>query len=81
MKMFYEARIEHLTFADRVKVTCLGKMPDGSWCNRETRISVQGLCRDGKVLIADLKPYLRCENCGERGHVDLSIVLADAPLR
>jgi hypothetical protein len=30
VRAFFEARIEHLTIADRVRVECLGKMPDGS---------------------------------------------------
>ena len=77
MRAFFEARIEHLSIHDRVRVECLGKMPDGSWCNRISLIAVQGLLRPGWLPIADLKRYLKCENCGQRGHVDLSIVWAD----
>jgi hypothetical protein len=43
MRAFFEARIEHLTIADRVRVECLGRMPDGSRCNRVVLIAVQGL--------------------------------------
>ena len=77
MRAFFEARIEHLTIHDRVRVECLGKMPDGSWCNRVSVIAVQGLLKPPHLLISDLERYLKCENCGECGHVDLSIVWAD----
>ena len=77
MRAFFEARIEHLTIHDRVRVECLGKMPDGSWCNRVSLIAVQGLLKPPNLLISDLKRYLKCDNCGERGHVDLSIIWAD----
>jgi hypothetical protein len=63
---------------DRVRVECLGRMPDGSRCNRVIMIAVQGLCKPGWLPIADLKRYLKCDNCGERGRVDLTIVWADA---
>jgi hypothetical protein len=78
VRAFFEARIEHLTIADRVRVECLGRMPDGSWCNRISLIAVQGLLRPPHLLISDLKRYLKCDNCGERGHVDLTIVWAGA---
>lgn len=77
MRAFFEARIEHLTIHDRVRVECLGKMPDGSFCNRVSLIGVQGLLKPGWLPIADLRRYLRCDNCGELGHVDLSIVWAE----
>ena len=77
MRAFYEARIDHLSIADRVRVECLGKMPDGSFCNRVMLIAVQGLNRPGWLPIADLKRYLRCDNCGEINHCDLSIVWAE----
>jgi hypothetical protein len=51
MRAFYEARIEHLTIRDRVGVECLGKMPDGSWCNRVSLIAVQGLLTPPHLLI------------------------------
>jgi hypothetical protein len=78
MRAFFEARIEHLTIADRVRVECLGKMPDGSHCNRVAVIAVQGLLKPGWLPISELERYLRCDNCGERGHVDLTIVWAEA---
>jgi hypothetical protein len=69
MKTFYEARIEHLTITDRVRIDCQ--------CGRTAFIAVQGLCQPDHRLIRDLKPLLRCENCGERGTVELTIVWAD----
>jgi hypothetical protein len=39
VRAFFEARIEHPTINDRVRVECLGKMPDGSRCNRVAFIS------------------------------------------
>jgi len=32
---------------DRVRVECLGKMPDGSHCKRVALIAVQGLLKPG----------------------------------
>jgi len=32
----------------------------------------------GSLPISDLKRYLKCENCGELSHVDLTIVWACA---
>jgi hypothetical protein len=34
VRAFFEARIEHLSIHDRVRVECLGKIPHGSHCNR-----------------------------------------------
>lgn len=65
------------TIADRVRVECLGKMPDGASCNRVVLIAVQGLNQLGWLPISELKRYLKCDNCGERGHVDLTIVWGD----
>jgi hypothetical protein len=70
-------RVEHLTIKGRVCIECLGKMPDGSRCNRVSLVAVQGLFKPGCLPIRELKRYLRCDNCGELGHVDLSIVWAD----
>jgi hypothetical protein len=77
LRAFFEARIEHLTIADRVRVECLGRMPDGSHCNRVVLIAVQGLLKPGWLPISELKRYLKCDNCGERGFVDLTIVWAN----
>jgi hypothetical protein len=74
---FFEARIEHLTPADCVRVECLGKIQDGSSCNRVVLIAVQGSNQPGRLPISELKRYLRCDNGGERGQVDLTIVWAD----
>lgn len=73
MRAYYEVRIEHLTGGDRLKVECLGKMPDGSWCNRVALIDATKLLLPGHIKIDHLKSKLRWENCGQRGHVDLSI--------
>jgi hypothetical protein len=77
VRAFFEARVEHLTIRDRVRVECFGKVPDGSHCNRIIHIAVQGLLKPGWLPINELKRYLRCDNCGERGHIDLTIVWAD----
>jgi hypothetical protein len=77
MRAFFEARIEHLTIRDRVGVECRGKLPDGSRCNRVVHITVQGLNLPGHSLVKEIGRKLRCENCGERGHVDLTIVWTD----
>ena len=69
MRAFFESRIEHLTIADRVRIACQ--------CGRVAFIAVQGLRQPNHRLVRDLKPLLRCENCGERGKVDLTIVWAD----
>lgn len=74
MRAFFEARIEHLMIADRVRVECLGKMPDGSRCNRVALIAVQGPNLPGYTPIREIGRRLRCDNCGEKGKVDLSIV-------
>ena len=44
-RAFFEARTEHLSIHDRVRVECLAKMPDGSHCNRVSLIAVQGLLK------------------------------------
>jgi hypothetical protein len=77
VRAFFEARIEHLTIADRVRVECLGRMPDASRCNRVALIAGQGLLKPNWLPISELGRYLRCDNCGERGHVDLTIMWAD----
>jgi hypothetical protein len=53
-------------------------MPDGSFCNRVTLIAVQGLNLPGYLLVKEIGRKFRCENCGERGHVDLTIVWANS---
>lgn len=76
MRAFYEARVEHLSAADRVKVECMAKLPSGEWCNRTSLISVKGLGLPGNFHIKNLERRLKCENCGARGRVSLSIVWA-----
>jgi hypothetical protein len=79
MRTFGEARVEDLGPADRVKVECLGRMPNGERCNRVTLLDVHSLRRHREPLpprtpIKDLYHWLRCENCDERGHLDLRII-------
>ena len=52
-------------------------MPDGAFCNRAVLMAVQGLNQPGWLPISELKRYLRCDNCGKRGLVDLTIIWAD----
>jgi hypothetical protein len=73
MRAFFEARVEHLSADDRVKIECD--------CRRGAFMSVKGLGLPGRTPISDLKRRLRCENCGERGKVDLTVIWADAPNR
>jgi hypothetical protein len=77
VRAFFEARVEHLSIHDRVRVECLGRMPDHSRCNRVVLIAVQGLNLPGYLLVKEIGRKLRCETCGERGHVDLTIIWAD----
>jgi hypothetical protein len=69
MKAFFEARIEDLTIRDRVKIECP--------CGRVALIAVQGLGLPSYEPIRSLAHKLRCENCGERGKVLLSIEWAN----
>jgi hypothetical protein len=66
MKPFYEARVEDLTLADRVRVECQ--------CRRVALISVAGLGVPGYTPVKELARRLRRDNCGERGKVDLTMV-------
>jgi hypothetical protein len=70
MKALFEARIEDLSIRDRVKIECV--------CGRVALIGVQGLGLPSYEPIRSLAHKLRCENCGERGKVFLSIVWTDA---
>jgi hypothetical protein len=69
LRAFFEARIEHLTIADRVRIDCQ--------CGRIAFITVHGRGQPGYKLIRDLRPLLLCENCDERGKVELTIIWAD----
>jgi hypothetical protein len=41
-------------------------------------IAVQGPNLPAYFHVKDLKRLLRCDNCGERGKVDLTIIWADS---
>jgi hypothetical protein len=69
MKALFQARVEDLSISDRVKIECI--------CGRVALIAVQGLGLPGYTPIQSLVHKLRCENCGERGKVLLSIVWAN----
>jgi hypothetical protein len=69
MKALFEARIEDLSIRDRVKIECQ--------CGRVALIAVQGLGLPAYEPIRELAHKLRCENCGERGKVLLSIEWAN----
>jgi hypothetical protein len=69
-KGFFEARVEDMSAADRLRIECT--------CGRIALISVAGLGLPPYLRVLELKRRLMCENCGERGKVDLSIVWADS---
>jgi len=74
MRALYEARIEDIGRFDRVKVECD--------CGRTALLppdAFNGL--PNYVHVTDLKRRLRCESCGQKGHVDISIVWADYSAR
>lgn len=81
MRAFFEARIEHLSIHDRVRVECLGKLPSGERCNRIVLIAVQGLNLPGYLLVKeipqatvlDLKTRVRCRECGAKGRAIVSV--------
>jgi hypothetical protein len=72
MRAMYEARIEDMSAADRLRVECV--------CGRVALIAVNGLGLPPYLRVQELKRRLRCENCGERGKVDLTIVWSDPPV-
>lgn len=70
MRALFECRLEHIGGFDRVKVECA--------CGRMALLSLDafnGLPRNPRII--DLKRHLRCDGCGQKGHVDISIVWAD----
>jgi hypothetical protein len=69
MRALLECLLEHIGRYDRVKVECS--------CGREVLLSLDafnGLPSNTRII--DLKRRLRCDSCGERGHVDISVVWA-----
>jgi hypothetical protein len=74
MRALFECRLEDIGRFDRVKVECA--------CGREVRLPLDafsGLPSDTRVV--DLKRRLRCDSCGQKGHVDISVVWADYAAR
>jgi hypothetical protein len=69
MRPFYDARVGDLSIEDRVRIECQ--------CRRIVLIPVQGLGLPGHARIRELGRLLRCDNCGERGKVELTIVWRD----
>jgi len=65
----YEARVEDMSAADRLRIECT--------CGRIVLIAVNGLGLPPYLRVRELGRRLKCENCGERGKVDLTIVWAD----
>jgi hypothetical protein len=62
----YETRVKDLAPADRLKIQCV--------CGRIALIAVNGLGLPPYLRVLELKRRLLCENCGERGKVNLMIV-------
>jgi hypothetical protein len=74
MRALFECRLEHIGHYDRVKVECA--------CGRTVPLSVEafaGLSSNTRII--DLKRRLKCDSCGERGRVMVSLVWADYAAR
>ena len=74
MRALFECRLEHIGRYDRVKVECA--------CGRTVLLAPDAF--DGlpsNTLIKDLPRRLRCDSCGEKGHIDVSVVWADYSAR
>jgi hypothetical protein len=74
MRAPFECRLEHIGRYDRVKVECA--------CGREVLLSLEafaGLSSNTRII--DLKRRLRCDSCGEKGRVNVSVVWADYSAR
>jgi hypothetical protein len=74
MRALFECRLEHIGRLDRVKVECA--------CGREVLLEASafhGLSNHTRVL--DLNRRLRCDGCGQKGHVDISVVWASYSAR
>ena len=70
MRGLWECRLEHMCKYDRIKVEC--------GCGRTALLPLNafyGLAHNTHIL--DLKRRLRCDSCGRKGHVDVSVVWAD----
>jgi hypothetical protein len=74
MRALFDCRLEHVGRYDRVKVECA--------CGREVLLALDafnGLLSNTRII--DLKRRLRCDNCGQKGHVDISVVWASYSAR
>jgi hypothetical protein len=74
MRALFECRLEHIGRFDRVKVEC--------GCGREVLLSLDafaGLPSNTRVI--DLTRRLRCDHCGEKGRVMVSVIWADYAAR
>jgi hypothetical protein len=74
MRALFECRLEHIGRFDRVQVECA--------CGRDVLLSLEafaGLSSNTRVI--DLKRRLRCDSCGERGRVMVSVVWVDYSAR
>jgi hypothetical protein len=74
MRALFECRLEDIGRYDRVKVECA--------CGREVLLSLDafnGLPSNTRII--DLKRRLRCDSCGERGRVMVSVVWASYSAR
>jgi hypothetical protein len=69
MRALWECRLEHIGPNDRVKIECA--------CGREMLLSLDafsGLPSNTRIM--DLPRRLRCDHCGEKGKVIVSVVWA-----
>ena len=74
MRALYECRLEHIGRHDRVKVECQ--------CGRTVMLppdAFHGL--PSYLPVTSLKQRLRCDSCGEKDKVDISVVWADYSTR
>ena len=69
MRALFECRLEHIGRLDRVKVEYA--------CGREVLLPLDAFAGlPGNTRVMDLKRRLRCDSCGERGRVMVSVVWA-----
>ena len=70
MRALFECRLEHIGRYDRIKVECA--------CGREVLLSLEAFeGQPSNARVIDLKRRLRCDGCGEKGRVMVSVVWAD----
>jgi hypothetical protein len=74
MRALFECRLEHIGRYDRVKVECA--------CGREVLLPLEAFAGlPSNTRIIDPKRRLRCDSCGQKGHVDISVVWASYSAR